>query len=217
MPKRLPFSEILKGLCKNTLKAIKFWLHIVLVVCSWICVVPLTACRIYRCLFTGSVSSLLTLPLDMLSTENLLQDVLQGAFIVLCSLCAFIGLVWLREQIMTGGGPAWLDAGAANIGEADVLVDDAILEENVVIQERVRQNYDADNENAPDNELVAHNEMQIQNLDNHNVPAIAAENNLNHFEWDRAAEELTWERVCFDEYRNFPKDIFVIFSFFLSY
>lgn len=118
--------------------------------------------RIYKCLFTGSVSSLLTLPLDMLSTwvimlflsstvaqnmqnlieikivclfifftgqqmsnrgsfllnmcycfysyrENLLADCLQGCFVVTCTLCAFISLVWLREQIVHGGAPQWLE------------------------------------------------------------------------------------------------------------
>ena len=26
-----------------------------------------------------------------------------------CTLCAFISLVWLREQIVTNGGPDWLE------------------------------------------------------------------------------------------------------------
>ena len=26
-----------------------------------------------------------------------------------CTLCAFISLVWLREQILHGGGPDWLE------------------------------------------------------------------------------------------------------------
>lgn len=34
----------------------------------------------------------------------------QGSFIVTCTLFAFIGLVWLREQILHGGGPEWLEA-----------------------------------------------------------------------------------------------------------
>ncbi len=33
----------------------------------------------------------------------------QGSFIVTCTLFAFIGLVWLREQILHGGGPEWLE------------------------------------------------------------------------------------------------------------
>jgi E3 ubiquitin-protein ligase MARCH6 len=109
MPKRLPARDILTGLIKNIFKAIRFWLHSTLVAISWLAIVPLTACRIYRCLFSGSVSTLLTLPLDILSTDNIIADIFQGAFVVLCSLAAFISLVWLREQILSGGGPEWLE------------------------------------------------------------------------------------------------------------
>lgn len=61
--------------------------------------------------------------------ENLLADCLQGCFVVTCTLCAFISLVWLREQIVHGGAPQWLEqhqpppqnaAGQAN--EVRVLV-----------------------------------------------------------------------------------------------
>ncbi len=114
MPKRLPATDIITGLLKNIFKAVKFWLHSTLVAISWMAIVPLTACRIYRCLFAGSVSSLLTLPLDMLSTDNIISDILQGGFVVLCSLAAFISLVWLREQILSGGGPEWLENLAGN-------------------------------------------------------------------------------------------------------
>ena len=116
MPKRLPAKDIITGLLKNIFKAVKFWLHSTLFAISWMAIVPLTACRIYRCLFAGSVSSLLTLPLDMLSTENIISDILQGGFVVLCSLAAFISLVWLREQILSGGGPEWLENLAGNPG-----------------------------------------------------------------------------------------------------
>lgn len=42
-------------------------------------------------------------------SENLLADCLQGCFVVTCTLCAFISLVWLREQIVHGGAPQWLE------------------------------------------------------------------------------------------------------------
>ncbi|MGH0145319.1 UNVERIFIED_CONTAM: hypothetical protein FKN15_049206 [Acipenser sinensis] len=86
MPSRLPIQDIFAGLVTSIGTAIRYWFHYTLVAFAWLGVVPLTACRIYKCLFTGSVSSLLTLPLDMLST-----------------------LVWLREQIVHGGAPQWLD------------------------------------------------------------------------------------------------------------
>ena len=68
MPKRLPVKDIISGLVASLARAIRFWLHYTLVAMAWLGIVPLTACRIYRCLFTGSVSSILTLPLDMLSS-----------------------------------------------------------------------------------------------------------------------------------------------------
>ena len=40
--------------------------------------------------------------------ENVVGDCFQGCFVVTCTLCAFISLVWLREQILHGGGPEWV-------------------------------------------------------------------------------------------------------------
>lgn len=68
MPKRLPLKDIISGLVSSLARAIRFWLHYTLVAMAWLGIVPLTACRIYRCLFTGSVSSVLTLPLDVMSS-----------------------------------------------------------------------------------------------------------------------------------------------------
>lgn len=78
---------------------------------AWLGIVPLTAYRTYRFFFSGSLDMLVTLPFEMFSTENLAADVFRGCFVVTCTLFAFIGLVWLREQILHGGGPDWLDEG----------------------------------------------------------------------------------------------------------
>lgn len=88
--------------------AVKYWLHYTLVAIAWLGIVPLTACRIYRAVFAGSVDAIFTLPFDMLSTENLATDIFHGCFVVTCTLFAFVGLIWLREQILHGGGPDWL-------------------------------------------------------------------------------------------------------------
>ena len=217
MPKRLPVKDIVTGLLKNIFKAIKFWLHSTLVAISWMAIVPLTACRIYRCLFAGSVSSLLTLPLDMLSTDNIVSDILQGGFVVLCSLAAFISLVWLREQILSGGGPDWLEQ---NNNRPNPVNNPARIQR--------QQNPGFVAEGAINNiepQEVAEQEL-VNNLDNLNQPlfnqvpeppqqqqvndarvaaaaaaaeaAAAANNDDNHWnpmEWDRAAEDLTWDRV----------------------
>lgn len=42
-------------------------------------------------------------------SDNLFSDCIKGCFVVACTLCAFISLVWLREQIVMNGGPAWLE------------------------------------------------------------------------------------------------------------
>ena len=109
-PGRLPIKDLFNGLLRTFFKALKYWLHYLIVAFCWLGVVPITASRIYRCLFAGSVASLLTLPYDIVSTDRLVSDVLQGGLVVFCSLGAFICLLWLREQILTGGGPAWLQA-----------------------------------------------------------------------------------------------------------
>uniref|UniRef100_A0A8B9LPN8 E3 ubiquitin-protein ligase MARCHF6 n=1 Tax=Astyanax mexicanus TaxID=7994 RepID=A0A8B9LPN8_ASTMX len=158
MPSRLPVQDIFAGLVTSIGTAIRYWFHYTLVAFAWLGVVPLTACRIYKCLFTGSVSSLLTLPLDMLSTENLLADCLQGCFVVTCTLCAFISLVWLREQIVHGGAPLWLEQ----------------------------------NQQQPANAAAQANENSIIIVSG---VFCVDDMNWNALEWDRAAEELTWERM----------------------
>lgn len=45
----------------------------------------------------------------MQNRENVASDIFQGCFVVTCTLCAFISLIWLREQILHGGGPEWLE------------------------------------------------------------------------------------------------------------
>lgn len=51
----------------------------------------------------------MSLPMDMFSTENISSDVLHGCFVISCTLFTFLGLVWLREQILHAGGPDWLE------------------------------------------------------------------------------------------------------------
>uniref|UniRef100_A0A8C3B4Y3 RING-type E3 ubiquitin transferase n=1 Tax=Cyclopterus lumpus TaxID=8103 RepID=A0A8C3B4Y3_CYCLU len=133
-----------------------------------------TPSRIYKCLFTGSVSSLLTLPLDMLSTQNLLADSLQGCFVVTCTLCAFISLVWLREQIVHGGAPQWLDQNPLPLVP------------------------NQPNGPAPANEVSSVRRLQLTIFSPFQLfpfSFFAEDLNWNALEWDRAAEELTWERM----------------------
>lgn len=106
MPRRLPFKDLAGGLLTSVATAVKYWLHYTLVAIAWLGIVPLTACRSYRILFSGNVDTILA---NLLSAENLASDIFHGCFVVTCTLFAFIGLVWVREQILHGGGPDWLD------------------------------------------------------------------------------------------------------------
>lgn len=224
MPSRLPVQDIFAGLVTSIGTAIRYWFHYTLVAFAWLGVVPLTACRIYKCLFTGSVSSLLTLPLDMLSTQNLLADCLQGCFVVTCTLCAFISLVWLREQIVHGGAPQWLEQNpvplvpnhpngppAANEGPGGNGADigpggaDAAQGQNQADpaaadpQDAGRHGDEAEVED--DDEDDDGEEEDDEDEEGREEEAAEANNggqedlNWNALEWDRAAEELTWERM----------------------
>uniref|UniRef100_A0A671K615 RING-type E3 ubiquitin transferase n=1 Tax=Sinocyclocheilus anshuiensis TaxID=1608454 RepID=A0A671K615_9TELE len=169
-----------------------------------------TPSRIYKCLFTGSVSSLLTLPLDMLSTENLLADCLQGCFVVTCTLCAFISLVWLREQIVHGGAPLWLEQNQQQPANAAGPPNEAAGQGNGGAENQpmpAPAEPPAENAaaaEAPDLPADPAEEMELDNEDEEDGGAedVADANNgaqddmnWNALEWDRAAEELTWERM----------------------
>uniref|UniRef100_A0A667WZK1 E3 ubiquitin-protein ligase MARCHF6 n=1 Tax=Myripristis murdjan TaxID=586833 RepID=A0A667WZK1_9TELE len=209
MPSRLPIQDICAGLLTSVGTAIRYWFHYTLVAFAWLGVVPLTACRIYKCLFTGSVSSLLTLPLDMLSTENLLADCLQGCFVVTCTLCAFISLVWLREQIVHGGAPQWLEQhqppppnAAGQPNEAQVAGQGAADEPPVAQpapadppaqNEAEPEPPDVPPDHGDDPELEEEEGAAAEDADANN--GAQDDMNWNALEWDRAAEELTWERV----------------------
>ncbi|KAG7254206.1 hypothetical protein CRUP_004769, partial [Coryphaenoides rupestris] len=200
MPSRLPVQDIFAGLVTSVGTAIRYWFHYTLVAFAWLGVVPLTACRIYKCLFTGSVSSLLTLPLDMLSTENLLADCLQGCFVVTCTLCAFISLVWLREQIVHGGPPNWLENNNNN-HEAPVnlgLAPEGPLPEPAEAGAPGEEEEEDDEEEGEeeDDEEEEEEEGEGQQGDAADGNNGGQEDlNWNALEWDRAAEELTWERM----------------------
>lgn len=128
MPRVLPLRDVAGGLLSSVGTAVKYWLHYTLVALAWLGIVPLTGYRTYRFLFSGVTRNgmmIMSFPYDMFSTESITADVFRGCFVVTCTLFAFIGLIWLREQILHGGGPDWLEqedvpAGAADGDEAVV-------------------------------------------------------------------------------------------------
>lgn len=244
MPRRLPVKDILGGLLSSILKAVKHWLHYTLVAIAWLAIVPLVGYRIYKCLFTGTLDSIMSLPFELISTEHLASDIVHGKIVVVCTLFAFIALVWLREQILHGGGPEWLErdpngaaAMAAGLANANNNNDNAAQNNNV----------DADPGPNPNDNIeprILRDPVNIPEvIDNRPVgvvlpqprdvgagglgvggirplardqggddldagadvlgggggnPPLNNNNEDNHWnpiEWDRAAEELTWERL----------------------
>jgi len=200
MPKRIPLRLVLSGVLGTVVKAVKFWIHYTIVAIAWIGVVPLTACRTYRTLFTGSVSSIFSLPVTVFSSENIVSDILVGTAVVSLTLLTFIGLVWLREQILHGGGPAWLEPDARPAEGAQ--------------PHNPQPHQDVDGE-GEDNHVGGEGEAPVpmEAAEGHEHPVepaapeildgVAAagppgegdDQQWNGVEWNPAADELTWERL----------------------
>lgn len=206
MPRVLPLRDVAGGLLNSIGTAVKYWVHYTLVALAWLGIVPLTAYRTHRFLFSGSFDTIMSLSFDIFSTENIAADVFRGCFVVTCTLFAFIGLVWLREQILHGGGPDWLERDDPPIPdqvENDVAVNNPINiennnngDENGNIEQVIHANNDG-RDNAPANEVQPINPAVPPARDPDGVEPEQAQDeaNWNPMEWDRAAEELTWERL----------------------
>lgn len=222
MPKRLPIHDIVTGLLGSLATAVKYWIHYSIVAIAWLGIVPLTAYRIYRCLFAGSWSSVLSLPSDLLSTENIATDGFYGCCLISCTLCAFLSLVWLREQIVRGGGPEWLEPPAEvfppprNVPNRPQNIPD---EPGIGLNNNVNNNNVGENAEESEGEEEPHEEDNLRAVEaaieaaNDVAPllgdpdadvgedadpariAAQEEINWNPVEWDRAAEDLTWERI----------------------
>ncbi|XP_050489684.1 E3 ubiquitin-protein ligase MARCHF6 isoform X1 [Bombus huntii] len=182
MPRRLPLRDVIGGLFSNIVTAVKYWLHYTLVAIAWLGVVPLTACRTYRALFSGPLDlvRILTLPMDMLSPENISSDVFHGCFVVTCTLFAFIGLVWLREQILHAGGPDWLDRDNVQLPPVDNPPPNLEIPMQQFQEQRALQQEIQDNNNVPP--FADEPPILPENSDNDNVENVEGhrveENNL---------------------------------------
>ncbi|KAH9281683.1 E3 ubiquitin-protein ligase MARCH6 [Echinococcus granulosus] len=211
-PSVVPLPVLFLGLLTAFRNIIVRFFHLLAVVISWLFVVPLTVCRIYRCFFSGNLVGLLSLPLDILSTEHVIQDCIQGFLIVLVALTALFGCVWLREQLMIGGEPDWLADGEGAAEEAREGVDadgggEAAAPNQVIVAGPVAAAApanNADNQAIPDDE----EEGEIQELalpqqqpPQQEQPAVAdgavppGGNNEADFDAAAAVPPLTLERI----------------------
>ncbi|XP_053685217.1 E3 ubiquitin-protein ligase MARCHF6 [Sabethes cyaneus] len=164
MPRVLPLKYVAGGLLSSVGTAVKYWIHYSMVAVAWLGVVPLTSYRTYRFLFSGSIDMLLSLPMDLLSTENIAIDVFRGCFVATCTLFTFVGLVWLREQIIHGGGPDWLERDDPPIVPADANGNDERPNPAENGQEENDNNNNNNNNNNDDN----NNEEEHNNNNNNN-------------------------------------------------
>ena len=161
----------------------------------------------------------------MFSTENIISDGFYGCCVVTCTLSAFISLIWLREQILRGGGPDWLEQqfNAQNAVPQIQHRDNQNDDNNEPIDDENNDNNDEGIGDEPDDEEngdvlngdepqgvnhnvgdIIENQNELQVVDNQNavnggangpIDAAAAQDWNPAVDWDRAAEELTWERV----------------------
>lgn len=87
--------------------------------------------------------------MDMLSAENISSDVFHGCFVVTCTLFAFIGLVWLREQILHAGGPDWLERDNVQLPPVDNPPNVEVEAQQLQEQRALHQQEIQDNNNVP--------------------------------------------------------------------
>lgn len=94
----------------------------------------------------------MNLSLEIYKTENLFTDGFYGCCVVMCTLCTFIFLLWLREQIIRVGAPDWLER-PFNFEILQMLFHprDNVNEENHDILDDIPIN----NNDEQDNEVVA--------------------------------------------------------------
>jgi E3 ubiquitin-protein ligase MARCH6 len=79
--------------------------------------------------------------MDMFSMENISSDIFHGCFVISCTLFTFLGLVWLREQILHAGGPDWLERDNVQMPPIDNPVQaDQAQNQQPLIQPEVQNN-----------------------------------------------------------------------------
>ncbi|KAG7209966.1 hypothetical protein KM043_011555 [Ampulex compressa] len=229
MPRRLPLRDVIGGLFSSIITAVKYWLHYTLVAIAWLGVVPLTACRTYRALFSGSLDlvRIMSVLMDMLSAENISSDVFHGCFVVTCTLFAFIGLAAAPPQQFQEQRAIEQQEDNNNVL---LFVHDFVLPQGVEPNDEVLANAeihhlfgDVGENNIPENQEIGEQEGMVRDGEPPILPrdelaaeaepvngaagdgwrgrvqgqaqGEAEEANWNPMEWDRPAEELTWERL----------------------
>ncbi|KRY56641.1 E3 ubiquitin-protein ligase MARCH6 [Trichinella britovi] len=141
--------------------------------------------RINRSLFKGPSYWIWDFTADLFKAQDVYADCIQGLTAIMLALCVFISLIWLREQILIGGFQM----------PVEIHPEEAA--------ENMRANQPFAGEIAGDAAgQGAEEEAGVEN-----------ENNWQLFEWERAGEELTWDRLFgFDGSLVFLEHVFWVIS-----
>lgn len=182
MPKALPILEILRGVVVSAAQMLKTWLVYTFVMATWLGLVPLTAARIYNCIFYLSFQDIVTTPIQLLKMDHLFNDILKGSLLLVVFVCTFISLVWLREQIIIGGPQHFLNFDADNEAEDGVNNDDDSSEDSE--NEEEDDDDDDDEEESGSDEFEEDGEFFEEVSDGPPEPVVYVDDDglLNHRE-----------------------------------
>ncbi|KAI6178434.1 RING-CH-type domain-containing protein [Aphelenchoides besseyi] len=182
MPERLPMYDLVKGVFLMSVRLLRYILIYMLVAVCWLAIVPVISCRINRMVFSGMTNSFLSFKiLGLFSTDNLLPDISKGLFIASLFICAFIALVWLREQVNVGGPADMFNLPAAQNDEASDVPP-------VIPMQAFEP---ANNEPADAQANQEDNAIALLAVE----AAAAERNNDNWGNVDRMGEDMTWQRL----------------------
>lgn len=64
-------------------------------------------------------------------------DIFHGYFIMFCTACAFISLIWSQEEILLDGGPDWMERDEPNnqLQQLNVLLPQVREDNNNLVEE----------------------------------------------------------------------------------
>ncbi|PIC12482.1 hypothetical protein B9Z55_028376 [Caenorhabditis nigoni] len=200
MPKALPIFEILRGVITSGAMMIKTWFVYTFVMATWLGLVPLTAARIYNCIFYLSFHDIVNAPFQLFKTDNVVPDILKGTILLIVFVCTFISLVWLREQIIVGGPQHFLnfendEDGADENGdeddedeedEEDDSDNDGVEGDDGDNEDDEEDDDDEDEDDDDDNDDVAN---ENENNQYNNIELIGNQPNVNRNELGRVDGE----------------------------
>lgn len=154
---------------------------------------PFLSYRIIKCLFDGSLYSIVSLPIDLLAYDKLIVEEIYGAFSVLITCLTVICVIWLRETIVREL-PQWL----ANDNQ-QAQQQQPQNQENNNQQENNQQENDVNQRviNELDDELdeSAANNIVDREDNNNELQVVQDQEDVNEWENMGRNDEISFERI----------------------